>query len=1256
MILGEVGTLVQVENDNNTDVASWQIDLVYTPPGSSVLIAVPLAFNNSSSTPLATFTPDIEGPWRLVLKVWEVINRVGIPAEVDIRVFGIRELKHGFVIAPYQKDPDPLPTLASGEPGAKPNEMNLGGQEFGWDGRDEDLFLAGVLNQLNASTFDLLPQPQPHQEDTTPVIQRVSETAFVQPICVVLDGQRMLVVSSNFSRQFNENAPKITRVSSIKTVIDETPAPTGVVRILDFVAANSQFWAVGEGTGGSGIIFNVVSGGSVTFGAVFTLDANNPLTSIDFDGTHLWVMCAGAGTLYKIHPVTPGVPVASLLVVADVVRADPNGANYGDSNPRVYTVNFSGLVVANRITTVGFPLIDGTVSLSGTSGGGRLGVGDGFIWLSGEFTDSPGSHQLVKCNPNPFATSSTGNYIRQIPNGINSISLSGSTLVLLGEDFYHNVVFVTVNTTTLTLMASTTLGTDGENTGYGSAPPTRMAFLGSYGWIPDFRPNGSLLKDPGGLLRAHLFGVERAERVPVQEITVTYEPSFSDKGQFNLYEVTEVFPQAGQSPTVRDHQFNSPFSVRTDGVHAWVVNSGLVTTRPSVTRFTLEPTPRPVDSIPLWDGGANEVIYDIIYDGTYFWALWQFQGGGFLRQIVSGSSPFVGVDFITVSALSPIFDGLYDGTYLWAISSTELHQVNLNTLGGPAVTSFLVGNNLTRITRDPVGANYPDTQPRLWISEANSGAGTGRVYRFHPVSLTVDALVFFGGGNDSAYDVAVGGSFIWAVGIDSVGVPTIWKITPNPAAVNSFGSLAAAFGATGVATSLVYDSTTSKVFVSGNNSAGTLFIARVNTSTLAVESFATVPGYEDSFPTGRLTQFGPGPRSLWMPAARTSATDRTGGISKVSNDAFLEVAPVTSVPREVIWEYPLGAPVKPKAVPDFSGLMPRYNGEEYEIRSFLGDQQFTSVASQEDWDTISDYILCSPPVGGVTINLVEVVTEVPAQDDPDYNVPKVVTITDRSGLSATRNITIRPTTDGSIVSPTATYTFGSPLVLNNNFESVTLVQTIGSPNQWNIIARRTLPLGFSGVVTTTSPYTVTAEDGVGVNRTAASVVVLPTLTASKTITVYDWAGNADSFPITISPPGGQNINGLLDYVVNTPFGSVELLWTNTTSRWIATNEYKNAAIITTAALTTNLGTQNSIVLVDSLVGARTVNLPAFPRTNETHTIKDRDDNASVNNVTIGRNGNFIDGVASDYLLATNGGSVTLQWTNSVSASFGWRIV
>jgi hypothetical protein len=140
---GTTGSLVSVANSNNTDVASWQIDLLYVDPASSLVPAAPFTFHNNNNTPIANFTPDVRGCYRFALKVWNVINRVGVPTDIDQRVFAVPEA-NGIVVPPPQLWPIPLPDPASGMMGAKPNEFNFGGQLDGWAGDTVD----GLLNHL----------------------------------------------------------------------------------------------------------------------------------------------------------------------------------------------------------------------------------------------------------------------------------------------------------------------------------------------------------------------------------------------------------------------------------------------------------------------------------------------------------------------------------------------------------------------------------------------------------------------------------------------------------------------------------------------------------------------------------------------------------------------------------------------------------------------------------------------------------------------------------------------------------------------------------------------------------------------------------------------------------------------------------------------------------------------------------------------------------------------------------------------------
>lgn len=141
--IGTASSLVTVTNDDNTDVTEWTITLLDVPPDSAVVTGV-LA-TAVSSTPTASFTPDVPGSYRVLLSVTD-----GADTDEDIRVFGIRNAR-GIIIPPYQDLPQPLPVLGSGDPGEKPDEQNYGGQTRGWSGDTS----SGQMEQFMRTYADL---------------------------------------------------------------------------------------------------------------------------------------------------------------------------------------------------------------------------------------------------------------------------------------------------------------------------------------------------------------------------------------------------------------------------------------------------------------------------------------------------------------------------------------------------------------------------------------------------------------------------------------------------------------------------------------------------------------------------------------------------------------------------------------------------------------------------------------------------------------------------------------------------------------------------------------------------------------------------------------------------------------------------------------------------------------------------------------------------------------------------------------------
>jgi len=152
-LIGSIGSFT-IQNSDNTGVASWQIDLLYVPPGSTVITATPYAFSDSSGTPTATVPADVTGCWRLRLKVWSIANRVGPPTDTDIRVFGIKEAKHGLLVPCPQLIPLPINETNP----AKPDEFNFAGNLNGWSGFGTgDGLLNDTLKRLDNGEFSNLP-------------------------------------------------------------------------------------------------------------------------------------------------------------------------------------------------------------------------------------------------------------------------------------------------------------------------------------------------------------------------------------------------------------------------------------------------------------------------------------------------------------------------------------------------------------------------------------------------------------------------------------------------------------------------------------------------------------------------------------------------------------------------------------------------------------------------------------------------------------------------------------------------------------------------------------------------------------------------------------------------------------------------------------------------------------------------------------------------------------------------------------------
>jgi len=213
-LLGVTNENVVLHNVDNAGVKSWQIDLVAADAGSTLTPIDGYAWSDSNSTPTATFDPDWSGSYRWVLKVWDVINRVGDPTDVDIRVFSIPEL-NGSIVPPSQVYPSPLPDPRTGLAGAKPNELNFSGQLDGWAGNGwGDGLLSGIVRQLDAG---ILYRFEAHTTDATPSLLCIFDTARLRP-CYIRAVFDVVVDNADGSNYGYFNRTSLFRLNSARVL------------------------------------------------------------------------------------------------------------------------------------------------------------------------------------------------------------------------------------------------------------------------------------------------------------------------------------------------------------------------------------------------------------------------------------------------------------------------------------------------------------------------------------------------------------------------------------------------------------------------------------------------------------------------------------------------------------------------------------------------------------------------------------------------------------------------------------------------------------------------------------------------------------------------------------------------------------------------------------------------------------------------------------------------------------------------------
>lgn len=472
-IYGTVGTPVQIQNSDNTDVFEWTIRLSYVPPGSALVPGV-LA-QAVSPTPSGSYTPDVSGTYRLFLEVKDSLGN----SNVDIRDVLIREPKHGFVRPPAQLLPEPLPVLGSGRPGEKPEEMNVGGQANGWSGRRGDGLGDDIVRRLDASTFDALPEPDEGLEGDVATVYTVGP---ITPLAAVAGGSEMWIADAELS---GDPVDKTTfgRYSPVLKLAEFASDPSEDVRFVDgtYEPSEGAFWICGADSSTlDGLLWKLVRA-PASLSAPSVVAAGDSARRLESGGGYLWFESGSA--VRRVSPTSPGGPYSTIPFSGGLlvqIRFDPATANYSDSQPRLWISSFTGpsTIFVDRISLSSLTA-DATVSFSGSNATG-IADGGGFIWVVG--FDTSVQQTIWKIDPDPAALVTSSISINAVLVSTNAVvyePVSGK-LFVFGADSSNNPVLVRVNPATLAVEASVALNSLGNESG----DILRLGVLDGYVWAP----------------------------------------------------------------------------------------------------------------------------------------------------------------------------------------------------------------------------------------------------------------------------------------------------------------------------------------------------------------------------------------------------------------------------------------------------------------------------------------------------------------------------------------------------------------------------------------------------------------------------------------------------------------------------------------------------------------------------------------------------------------------------------------------------
>lgn len=197
-LMGVTGTLVTVSNDDDTNVAQSQFEILYSPPTSAIAAGVKQAY---STTKTWTFTPDVTGGFVVRLRVKDSQGN----ESVDDRVFGVLEGSGRFV-----------PPLVAGR------ALNFLNQTLGWLPYVRDYLLAVDANEQRAGGIEKTLVTNTTGLQTIAVVPlSPSGLTFVQARILAVKSDSLVAKWWKIERAFFHNGTSFT-AGTLSTVASES--------------------------------------------------------------------------------------------------------------------------------------------------------------------------------------------------------------------------------------------------------------------------------------------------------------------------------------------------------------------------------------------------------------------------------------------------------------------------------------------------------------------------------------------------------------------------------------------------------------------------------------------------------------------------------------------------------------------------------------------------------------------------------------------------------------------------------------------------------------------------------------------------------------------------------------------------------------------------------------------------------------------------------------------------------------------------